>query len=98
RPLSRDHSLVARLVETGIIRQEDAENHPQKHVLTAALGVADEIEPDVPAEPLSLEKSDVVLICTDGLWGQLTEAELKENFAFPNYSFFLCKLLRRNGI
>ena len=78
RPLSRDHSLVARLVETGIIRQEDAENHPQKHVLTAALGVADEIEPDVPAEPLSLEKSDVVLICTDGLWGQLTEAELKD--------------------
>jgi serine/threonine protein phosphatase PrpC len=78
RPLSRDHSLVARLVETGIIRPEDAENHPQKHVLTAALGVADEIEPDVPVEPLSLEKSDVVLICTDGLWGQLTDAELKD--------------------
>ena len=78
RPISRDHSLVARLVETGVIREEDAENHPQKHVLTAALGVADEIEPDVPAGPLSLEKSDVVLICTDGLWGQLTEAELKD--------------------
>lgn len=78
RPLSRDHSLVARLVETGVIRQEDAENHPQKHVLTAALGVADDIEPDVPAGPLSLEKSDVVLICTDGLWGQLSETELKD--------------------
>jgi serine/threonine protein phosphatase PrpC len=78
RVLSRDHSLVARLIETGIIRQEDAENHPQKHVLTAALGVADEIEPDAPAEVLPLEQSDVLLICTDGLWGQLTEAELKD--------------------
>jgi serine/threonine protein phosphatase PrpC len=78
RVLSRDHSLVARLIETGMIRQEDAESHPQKHVLTAALGVTDDVEPDVPTEPLSLEKSDVLLICTDGLWGQLTEAELKD--------------------
>ena len=77
RVLSRDHSLVARLIETGVIRQEDAESHPQKHVLTAALGVADDVEPDVPAEPLTLEKSDVLLICTDGLWGQLSEAELR---------------------
>ena len=76
RVLSRDHSLVARLIETGVIRQEDAESHPQKHVLTAALGVADDVEPDFPAEPLSLEKSDVLLICTDGLWGQLSETEL----------------------
>ncbi len=40
------------------------------------LGVADDVEPDFPAEPLSLEKSDVLLICTDGLWGQLSETEL----------------------
>src|SRR5215813_11051193 len=78
RVLSRDHSLVARLIETGLIREEDAESHPQKHVLTAALGVSDGIEPDAPAQPLSLQNSDVVLICTDGLWGQLTEKELRE--------------------
>lgn len=78
RVVSRDHSLVARLVETGVIREEDAENHPQKHVLTAALGVAAEVEPDTPAEPLLLENSDIVLICTDGLWGQLTERELRD--------------------
>src|SRR5215467_1660211 len=78
RVLSRDHSLVARLVETGVIREEDAENHPQKHVLTAALGVAADIEPDAPAQPIFLENSDVVVICTDGLWGQITERELRE--------------------
>ena len=78
RVLSRDHSLVARLIETGMIREEEAENHPQKHVLTAALGVSDGIEPDAPPQPLTLQNSDVVLICTDGLWGQLTEKELRE--------------------
>ena len=76
RLLSRDHSLVARLLETGLIRREDAENHPQKHVLTAALGVADEIEPDLSPDPLALQSGDVLLICTDGLWGQVADDEL----------------------
>jgi protein phosphatase len=81
RLLSRDHSLVARLLETGVIRQEDAENHPQKHVLTAALGVADEIEPDLSPEPLTLQYADVLLICTDGLWGQVSDDELSRVLA-----------------
>ena len=78
RLLTRDDSLVARLVQAGVIRPEQAENHPQKHVLTSALGVADEIHPDFPAEPLQLEKSDVLLVCTDGLWGQMTDSEIEE--------------------
>lgn len=78
RSLTRDHSLVARLVESGIIRPEDSDSHPQKHVLTAAVGVTDSVEPDHPAELLRLEKSDVLLLCTDGLWGQVSEAEMAE--------------------
>jgi PPM family protein phosphatase len=81
RLLTRDHSLVARLVETGMIRTEEAENHPQKHVLTAALGVNGEIAPDFPAEPLPLEKSDVLLVCTDGLWGQMADSEMEQTLA-----------------
>src|SRR5436190_15685215 len=77
RQLNRDHSLVARLIETGVIRPEDADTHPQKHVLTAALGVSDEIAPDHAAEALALEKSDVLMICSDGLWGQMTGTEIK---------------------
>jgi len=76
RRLTHDHSLVARLVENGIVRPEDAEHHPQKHVLTAAVGVADGVEPDVPDEPLSLEHGDMLLLCTDGLWGQMTDSEI----------------------
>jgi PPM family protein phosphatase len=78
RVVTRDHSLVSRLVETGIIRAEDAESHPQKHVLTAAVGIADDIQPDFSAQPVPMEKSDVLLLCTDGLWGQVSEPELEQ--------------------
>jgi serine/threonine protein phosphatase PrpC len=81
RVITRDHSLVSRLVETGIIRAEDADNHPQKHVLTAAVGIAEEIEPDFSSEPVALEKSDVLLLCTDGLWGHVSEPELQQALA-----------------
>ncbi|SRR6266496_334731 len=76
--LTRDHSLVARLVESRTIRPEDAENHPQKHVLTAAVGVCDDLQPDFSAEPMPLQRDDTVVICTDGLWGQMTPAEIAE--------------------
>jgi serine/threonine protein phosphatase PrpC len=78
RQLSRDHSLVARLVESGTIRPEDAETHPQKHVLTAAIGVSDDVLPDFPPAPVVLKTADVVILCTDGLWGQMTAAEIAE--------------------
>lgn len=78
RQLSRDHSLVARLIESGTIRPEDAETHPQKHVLTAAVGVAEDLQPDMPSAPIELRSSDVLILCTDGLWGQMTTAEIAE--------------------
>jgi len=78
RQFSRDHSLVARLIESGTIRPEDAETHPQKHVLTAAVGVAEDLQPDMPSSPVELRPSDVLVLCTDGLWGQMTSAEIAE--------------------
>ena len=78
RLLTHDHSLVARLIENGVIRAEEAENHPQKHVLTAALGVTEEVEPDFSIEPVPLERSDVLLLCTDGLWGQASDSEIEQ--------------------
>ena len=77
RSLTRDHTLIARLIEKGVIRPEEAENHPQKHVLTSALGVAEDIEIDFPPEPLPIQAGDVLLICTDGLWGQMNLNEIQ---------------------
>lgn len=75
--ITRDHTLVARWVESGAIQPEAAANHPQKHVLTAALGVADDIHPDFRTEPLRAMRGDVLLLSTDGLWGQMTDEEIQ---------------------
>jgi len=74
--LTHDHSYVGRLVESGIIHSDEAEYHPQRHILTAALGAGVEITPDVPEQPLSLQTRDVLILCTDGLWGLIREEEL----------------------
>jgi protein phosphatase len=84
--LTRDHSLVGRLVESGLIRPEDAETHPQRHVLTTAVGVAESIEPDSSAEPIPLCSGDILLICTDGLWGQMSETEIAQNLSSGDVS------------
>jgi protein phosphatase len=74
--LTRDHSYVGRLVETGVLSSDEAERHPQRHILTAALGAGVEIVADAPASPVSLKTCDVLVLCTDGLWGQVQEPEI----------------------
>ncbi|MGA2856546.1 MAG: Stp1/IreP family PP2C-type Ser/Thr phosphatase [Candidatus Sulfotelmatobacter sp.] len=74
--LTRDHSYVSRLVESGIVRSEDAESHPQRHILTAALGSGAQVEPDIPESPVPLQEGDTLVLCTDGLWSLVGEQEL----------------------
>ncbi len=75
--LTRDHSYVGRLVESGLVRAEDAERHPQRHILTAALGAGLEVGVDAAEYGLPLQDGDDLLLCTDGLWSVVTEEELK---------------------
>jgi PPM family protein phosphatase len=79
--LTQDHSYVSRLVQNGVLRAEEAESHPQRHILTAALGAGNSVTPDAPPQPVSLETSDVLVLCTDGLWGLLTESEIQSAVA-----------------
>ena len=79
--LTRDHSYVGRLVENGVISSEEAETHPQRHILTAALGAGIEPSPDVPPQAITLRKGDVLVLCTDGLWGMLSDDEIQEAIA-----------------
>ena len=74
--LTKDHSYVGRLVESGILNSEEAERHPQRHILTAALGAGGEVIADSPASPVALEIGDTLLLCTDGLWGLVHEPEI----------------------
>jgi serine/threonine protein phosphatase PrpC len=74
--VTRDHSYVGRLVEAGMISPEQAEHHPQRNILTAALGTNPDLIMDSPRQPEPLRPEDVLVICTDGLWGQMRDSEI----------------------
>jgi serine/threonine protein phosphatase PrpC len=77
-PLSRDHTLVARLVEQGIITPEQARYHPQRNVIRQAVGVADPSEPLEPdIETFPLQAGDLYLLCSDGLTDMVDDAEIE---------------------
>ena len=74
--ITRDHSLVQRLIELGQLTPEEAEVHPQKKVLYRALGQNETLEVDTSIR--RLPPNSRVLICSDGLWSQVEEQELYE--------------------
>jgi protein phosphatase len=76
--VTRDHSYVERLVESGMISAEEAEHHPQRNILTAALGTNPDLIMDSPGRPEPLRPEDVLLICSDGLWGQVRDQEIRD--------------------
>ncbi|MCX7612111.1 MAG: Stp1/IreP family PP2C-type Ser/Thr phosphatase [Ignavibacterium sp.] len=75
--LTKDHSLVQQLVDSGIIDEEAAKSHPQKNVISRSLGADGKNQPDI-AEPLTIFKGDIFILCTDGLSGYLSNEELLE--------------------
>jgi PPM family protein phosphatase len=74
--ITRDHSLVQRLIELDQLTPEEAEVHPQKNVLYRALGQNETLEVDAATK--RLPPNSRLLICSDGLWGQVEEKELYE--------------------
>jgi protein phosphatase len=74
--LTRDHSLVNRLLEQGLITPEQAAVHPQRNVLTAALGMNSQVPLDLPETYIPLRQEDTLLLCTDGLHGLVNDDEL----------------------
>ncbi|NLZ93775.1 MAG: Stp1/IreP family PP2C-type Ser/Thr phosphatase [Firmicutes bacterium] len=73
--ITEDHTLVSQLVKTGQIREEERDGHPQRNVLTRALGTDDVADFDLI--PLNFEQDDLLLLCSDGLYGMLSNEEIK---------------------
>ncbi len=63
--LTSDHSLVNELVKSGGLTEEEAANHPQRNVLTRAVGTSPTVEVDVDIN--KVQNGDVIVLCTDGL-------------------------------
>jgi len=74
--ITRDHSLVGRLEELGQITAEEAANHPQKNVLYRALGQGEALEPDLFS--VSFPQTGMLMLCSDGLWGVLSEQQMHQ--------------------
>ena len=74
---TRDHSVVQSLVEAGLLDPKDLRTAPDRSKLLAAMGDLDAFEPRVTAEPFALQDRDKFLLCTDGLWEYVEEAELQ---------------------
>lgn len=74
--VSRDHSLVGRLVEIGQITPEEAAVHPQRNLIYRSLGTYPNVEVDLYQRPIKI--GDWLLLCSDGLTGHLNDDELQE--------------------
>ena len=74
RQISKDHSLVEELLDAGIITPDQAVHHPQKNVITRALGSESLVEADI--FPVSLTPGDSLLLCSDGLSNIVPEEEI----------------------
>lgn len=77
--LTRDHSLVGEMVRRGAITEAEAEVHPQRSILTRALGPEAEVEVDTLSH--SVRNGDIYLLCSDGLTGMVDEATIQELLA-----------------
>lgn len=72
--ITRDHSLVEYMLESGAITYEEAQHHPQKNVITRALGTNSSVEVDTFTTDIA--KGDKLLLCSDGLTNMVEEAKI----------------------
>ena len=74
--LSDDQTLHAQLIRDGVMTAEEAEVSPGGNLILQALGARDEIAPTVPARGWQLRASDILLLCSDGLYTLVKDAEI----------------------
>lgn len=74
KQLSRDHSLVQEMVRLGGINEEEAKNHPDKNIITRAVGAKEKL--DIDFYEYRLKRGDTILMCTDGLSNMVEEEEI----------------------
>ncbi|MBK1734779.1 hypothetical protein CKO15_05640 [Halorhodospira abdelmalekii] len=82
RQLTTDHSYVQRLVDAGVIAASEAAYHPERHTVTQALGVAETIVVDSVTGTLT--RGEQILLCSDGLSGEVEAEEIAQRLARGN--------------
>ncbi len=96
--LTKDHSIIQQMIESGQISAEEAEDHPDKHIITRALGVDDEVKVDFCQE--AFNDDDLLILCTDGLTNYVGTNDilnLTNDDCYYDYADRLVNLANQNG-
>ncbi|TNE84654.1 MAG: Stp1/IreP family PP2C-type Ser/Thr phosphatase [Deltaproteobacteria bacterium] len=73
--VSKDHSLVAKMVERGKLTKEEARVHPHSNILLRTVGTERDVEIDIFR--VDVERGDRILMCSDGLWGEVEDRDIE---------------------
>ena len=93
RQLTKDHSYVQAMVDSGRLTAQEAERHPKKHLITRAIGISAHVEVDCFAERWT--QNDVLLLCSDGLTNEVSYAEMAEMLSAVPYAELADALIAR---
>ncbi|MGZ4968163.1 MAG: Stp1/IreP family PP2C-type Ser/Thr phosphatase [Methylobacter sp.] len=74
--LTQDHTLVAQMLGDGLITKEQAQTHPDRNIITRALGTKPIVEVDVVKSPIPIQVDDVFVLCSDGLYDLVTDSDI----------------------
>lgn len=90
--LTQDHTLVAQLLRDGLIAKEQALTHPDRNIVTRALGTQPIVEVDVVKSPIPIQTGDVFVLCSDGLYDLVMDSDIAKLVTEHNPSD-ACQLL-----
>lgn len=96
--LTKDHSIIQHMIESGEISAEQASAHPDKHIITRALGVDVDLKVDFCQEPFN--ENDLLILCSDGLTNYVKTEDiisLTDDGCYYDYADRLVNLANKNG-
>jgi serine/threonine protein phosphatase PrpC len=79
--MSKDHSLTQQLIDAGYAKPDQLRVHPQRNILTAAIGAEGDTPIELSAGAIALLPGDTMLLCSDGLWEWVLEADMERTLA-----------------
>lgn len=89
--LTEDHTYVNELLKSGVITEEEAETHMQRNVITRAIGAEPFVKSDFYRVPI--EEGDILMLCSDGLYGEVEEQQLTEILMTDETMTNVCQML-----
>ncbi len=91
--ITKDHSFVQNLVDSGVITDDQAESHPQKNQILRALGHGSEVKGTVSSAVIKVQKGDVFMLCSDGLNGMIHDSVMEQMIDSDNLEVSKLNLL-----